>query len=105
MPTEVDGTRAPKKTSPIVGSGILHTPPVCLSLQGATERAGRGRAHTDLKKSHEHLRNLAAHLQSASEEEKAHMAPPNPRRTWPKSSRFKNELITGSGKTVKTTGK
>ena len=49
VPTEVDGTRAPKKTSPIVGSGILHTPPVCLSLQGATERAGRGRAHTDLK--------------------------------------------------------
>ena len=74
VPTEVDGKRAPKKTSPVVGSGIVHTPAVCLSLQGTTERAGRGIAHADLKKSHEHLRNLAAHLQSVREEEKTQIA-------------------------------
>ncbi len=49
-------------------------PSVCRALQEATDRAERRTAVADLKKSHEQLRQLAAHLQSVREEERKNIA-------------------------------
>jgi signal transduction histidine kinase len=49
-------------------------PSVRRALQEATERAERREAVADLKKSHEQLRRLAAHLQSVREDERTNIA-------------------------------
>lgn len=49
-------------------------PSVCRALQEAMDRAERRKAVADLKKSHEQLRQLAAHLQSVREEERKNIA-------------------------------
>lgn len=49
-------------------------PSVLRALQEKTERAGRRKAVKDLKKSHDQLRRLAAHLQSVREEERTNIA-------------------------------
>ncbi len=49
-------------------------PSVCRARQEATERTERRKAVADLKKSHEQLRRLAAHLQSVREEERKNVA-------------------------------
>ena len=65
-----------KITFPVVGTGMSRRlPPVGYPLQEADERTECAKATADLKKSHEQLRQLAAHLQLVGEEEKTHIPP------------------------------
>ncbi len=62
-----------EETIPVLDTKISSKPPACRALKDATERAGQGKAVTNLKKSHDQLRHLAAHLQSVREDEKKHI--------------------------------
>jgi signal transduction histidine kinase len=72
---QASGEEESKVTFPVLGTRMSRRlPPVHHALQEATELSECAKATTDLKKSHEQLRHLTAHLQSLREEERTNIA-------------------------------
>jgi signal transduction histidine kinase len=72
---QASGEEESKMPFPVVGSRMSRRSlPVPHPLQEATELSECGKVTTDLKKSHEQLRHLTAHLQSRREEERTNIA-------------------------------